>query len=103
MTVATVQGQQKTQQALRASLQAARQGLTRQIESKQARAQTLFAEREALRQRQEVLQARSQEFSTHLSQFTNQIESIEKQVTEPAARQAKLEQTENSAAPLAAA
>ncbi|MFN8453802.1 MAG: AAA family ATPase [Anaerolineae bacterium] len=94
MTVATVQGQQKNQQALRASLQAARQGLTRQIESKQARAQALAAEREALLQQQEVLRAKGQEFSAHLGQFTGQIEATEKQVAELAARQAKLEQTE---------
>lgn len=92
--VATVQGQQKNQQALLSSVQAARQGLTRQIESKQARAQALAVERESLQQQQEVLRARSQEFSAHLGQFTGQIESTEKQVAELAARQAKLEQTE---------
>jgi chromosome segregation protein len=92
--VATMQGQQKNQQALLSSVLAARQGLTRQIENKQTRAQALATEREALLQQQEVLRAKGQEFSTHLGQFTGQIESTEKQVVELAARQAKLEQTE---------
>ncbi len=94
MQVATVQGQHQNQQALLSGLQAARQGLTRQIESKQARAQALAAERESLQQQQEVLRAKGQEFSAHLGQFTGQIEAAEKQVAELAARQAKLEQSE---------
>ena len=91
----TIQGQQKSQQALLASQQAAQQQLARQIESKQARANSLAAEREILLKQQQALQAHSQEFSGQLEQFTSQIEATERQLAELLARQAQLEQTES--------
>jgi chromosome segregation protein len=93
--VTTIQGRQKSQQALLASQQAAQQQLARQIESKQARANSLAAEREILLKQQQALQARSQEFSGQLEQFTSKIEATERQLTELLARQAQLEQTES--------
>ena len=93
--VTTIQGRQKSQQALLASQQAAQQQLARQIESKQARANSLAAEREILLKQQQALQARGQEFSGQLEQFTSQIEATEQQLAELLARQAQLEQTES--------
>lgn len=94
-TVATIQGRQRSQQALLASQQAAQQQLARQIESKRARATTLAAEREVLLKQQQELQLRSQEFAGQLGRFTSQIEATEQQLAELSARQAQLEQTES--------
>jgi chromosome segregation protein len=94
---ATIQGRQRSQQALLANQRAAQQQLSRQIESKHSRAQTLAAERENLLQQQQALQARSQQFAGQLGQFTSQIESTEQQVAELLARQGQLEQSESQA------
>lgn len=94
-TVATIQGRQRSQQALLASQQAAQQQLARQIESKRARAATLAAEREVLLKQQQELQARSQEFAGQWGQFTSHIETTEQKLAELSARQVQLEQTES--------
>jgi chromosome segregation protein len=94
-TVVTIQGRQRSQQALLASQQAAQQQLARQIESKRARAATLAAEREVLLQQQQELQARSQELAGQLGQFTSHIEATEQQLAELSARQVQMEQSKS--------
>ncbi|MBI1876994.1 MAG: hypothetical protein HYR94_01935, partial [Chloroflexi bacterium] len=94
-TVATIQGRQRSQQALLAGLQTAQQQLARQIDNKQARANTLAAEREVLLQQQQELQDRGQEFNSQLEQFAGQIGVTEQQLAELSTRQSQLEQTES--------
>ncbi len=94
--VTTAQGRRKSQQTLLDSLLTARQQLTRQIESKQARAQALALERETLLQRQQSLQVNSQALNQQLGEFTVKIEATEQQLADLSQRQAHLEQSENS-------
>jgi chromosome segregation protein len=94
-TLATVLGQQKSQQAVLTGRQAALQQLSAQIEAKQARSESLAAQREALQKQQAEFEQRRQAFGGQLDRFGTQIGQAESRLAELEAQQARLEETES--------
>jgi chromosome segregation protein len=95
-TLATIQEQQKSQQAILQNHQATEQQLTTQIETKRARTQSLAAEGQALLTRQEELRTRRQNFDSQLSQLTEQINQAEQRLSALEAQQLELEQADHT-------
>ncbi len=92
--LATIQGRQKSQQALLENHEATRRQLAGQIEGRQARAQSLAAERKKLLGQQAELQTRNEALARQLAEFTAQMGEAESRLAELETRLRQLGEAE---------